>query len=315
MGDHQSLSWHCRVWAVKKSPDSWKFKPFGTHNIETMRIGANTLIWTAGFDQEHIPLLAEIKKHGFDVAELARFEWAGFPACEIRREAERLQLEIICCTAFTSREQSLVSDDAAARRNGVEFIKRAIDASAAVGARTLVGPFYSAVGYLPGRRRTADEWSRAVEALRELGEHAKKAEVTLAVEPLNRFETYFLNTAADGARLCAEVNHPNVGLLYDTFHAHIEEKDQGKAIRLVGSHLKHFHSCENDRGAPGSGQVDWPAVFAALRDIDYRGAMVIESFGYAIKELAAAACIWRDLAPSPDAIAWDGIGFLREHTQ
>ena len=144
-----------------------------------------------------------------------------------------------------------------------------------------------------------------------LGEYALAAQVTLAVEPLNRFETYFLNTAADGARLCADVNHPNVGLLYDTFHAHIEEKDQGNAIRTVGHHLKHFHSCENDRGTPGSGQVDWPSVFTALRDVNYQGALVIESFGYAIKELAAAACIWRDLARAPDSIAWDGIGFLR----
>ena len=278
-----------------------------------MRIGANTLIWTAGFDREHIPLLPRIKQHGFDLVELARFDWADFPAVEIRRELETIGLGAICCSAFTSRETSLISDDAEARRGGIDFVKQAIDNTAAVGAHHLVGPFYSPVGYLPGRRRTEDEWKRALEALAALGEYALKADVTLAVEPLNRFETYFLNTAADGARLCREVNHPNVGLLYDTFHAHIEEKDQGHAIRTAGHHLKHFHSCENDRGTLGSGQVDWPSVFTALRDVNYGGALVIESFGYAIKELASAACIWRDLAASPDLIAWDGIGFLREH--
>ena len=286
-------------------------KRFGAHNIKTMRIGANTLIWTAGFDREHIPLLTQIKEHGFDLVELARFDWADFPAAEIRRELETLGLGAICCSAFTSREKSLIGEDATARRAGIDFVKQAIDKTAAVGAHLLVGPFYSPVGYLPGRRRNEDEWNWAVEALAGLGEYALKADVTLAVEPLNRFETYFLNTAADGARLCREVNHPNVGLLYDTFHAHIEEKDQGNAIRMVGHHMKHFHSCENDRGVPGSGQVDWPSVFTALKDINYRGALVIESFGYAIKELAAAACIWRDLAASPDSIAWDGIGFLR----
>jgi D-psicose/D-tagatose/L-ribulose 3-epimerase len=108
------------------------------------------------------------------------------------------------------------------------------------------------------------------------------------------------------------VNHPNVGILFDTFHAHIEEKDQGEAIRSAGRHLKHVHACENDRGTPGSGQVNWSVVFAALRDINYQGALVIESFGYAIKELAAAACIWRDLAASPADIAWDGVAFLRK---
>jgi D-psicose/D-tagatose/L-ribulose 3-epimerase len=276
-----------------------------------MRIGANTLIWTAGFSREHIPLLAQIKEHGFDLVELARFDWTDYPATEIRRELERLDLGVSYCTAFGSKERSLVHEDAAGRRAGIDFMKQAIDNTAATGGTMLAGPFHSPVGFLPGRRRTGEEWKWEVEALHALGEYALKANVTLAVEPLNRFESYFLNTAADAARLCDEVNHPNVGILYDTFHAHIEEKDQGDAIRAAARHLKHFHSCENDRGTPGSGQVAWPKVFAALRDANYRGALVIESFGYAIKELAAAACIWRDLAASPDRIAWDGIGFLR----
>jgi D-psicose/D-tagatose/L-ribulose 3-epimerase len=276
-----------------------------------MRIGANTLIWTAGFSREHIPLLAEIKEHGFDLVEIARFDWTDYPAAEIRRELEKLDLGVSYCTAFGTRDKSLVHEDPSARKAGIEFMKQAIDNTAATGGRVLAGPFHSPVGHLPGRRRTGDEWKWEIDALSELGEYAERAEVILAVEPLNRFESYFLNTAADGARLCEAVNHPNVGLLYDTFHAHIEEKNQGEAIRGVSRHLKHFHSCENDRGTPGSGQVDWPAVFNALRDVGYEGALVIESFGYAIKELAAAACIWRDLAASPSDIAWDGIGFLR----
>ena len=223
-----------------------------------MRIGANTLIWTAGFGREHIPLLAEIKEHGFDLVELARFDWTDYPAREIRRELEKLDLGVSYCTAFGSPEKSLVHEDAIARRAGIDFMKQAIDNTAATGGQMLAGPFHSPVGYLLGRRRTANEWTWEVEALSELGEYAAESNVTLAVEPLNRFESYFLNTAADGARLCEEVNHPNVGLLYDTFHAHIEEKDQGDAIRTADRHIKHVHSCENDRGTPGSGQVDWP---------------------------------------------------------
>ena len=136
----------------------------------------------------------------------------------------------------------------------------------------------------------------------------------IAARVIKKHRGLFANQSFEpDRRVCNEVNHPNIGVLYDTFHAHIEEKDQGHAIRTVGHHLKHFHSCENDRGTPGSGQVDWPTVFTALRDVNYQGALVIESFGYAIKELAAAACIWRDLAASPDRIAWDGIRFLRSH--
>jgi D-psicose/D-tagatose/L-ribulose 3-epimerase len=276
-----------------------------------MKFGINTFIWTASFEKEHIPLLAPIKEHGFDVVELTRFEWDRFPATEIRRELERLDLGVTFCTAFGSRDLSLVSDVAAVRGAALIFMKRAIESVAEIGCNVLAGPFHSPVGYLPGRRRTADEWAREVDALRALGEVAARCNVKLGVEALNRFESYFLNTAADAARLCDEVAHPNIGILYDTFHANIEEKDQYEAIKTVARHLVHVHSCENDRGTPGSGHVEWNKVFAALREIDYRGAVVIESFGFAIKEIAAAACIWRDLAASPEAIAWDGLKFLR----
>lgn len=276
-----------------------------------MKFGINTFIWTASFEKEHLPLLAPIKEHGFDVVELTRFEWDHFPATEIRRELERLDLGVTFCTAFGSRDLSLVSDDAAVRGAALTFMKRAIEGVAEIGCHILAGPFHSPVGYLPGRRRTADEWAREVDALRELGEVAARCNVKLGVEPLNRFESYFLNTAADAARLCDEVAHPNIGILYDTFHANIEEKDQYRAIKTVARHLVHVHSCENDRGTPGSGHVEWDKVFDALREIHYQGAVVIESFGFAIKEIAAAACIWRDLAASPEAIAWDGLKFLR----
>jgi D-psicose/D-tagatose/L-ribulose 3-epimerase len=276
-----------------------------------MKFGINTFIWTASFEKQHLPLLGPIKEQGFDVVELTRFEWDHFPAADIRRELERLDLGVTFCTAFGSRELSLVSDDASVRQAALTFMKRAIENVAEIGCQVLAGPFHSPVGYLPGRRRTGSEWAREVDALRELGEVAARANVKLAVEPLNRFESYFLNTAADAARLCDEVNHPNIGVLYDTFHANIEEKDQYAAIHSVSRHLVHVHSCENDRGAPGSGHVEWPKVFQALREIGYQGALVIESFGFAIPEIAAAACIWRDLAPTPESIAWDGLRFLR----
>jgi D-psicose/D-tagatose/L-ribulose 3-epimerase len=168
------------------------------------------------------------------------------------------------------------------------------------------------VGKLVGRPRTKDEWKWAVAGLKAVGQTAEDLGVTIAVEYLNRFETYFLNTAGDGARLCDEVNHPRVGILADTFHQNIEEKHLGAAFRSLGRRLKHVHTCENDRGIPGSGNVQWQAVFEALRDLDYDGWLVIESFGFSIKEIAAAACIWRDLAPSPEAIAFEGVQFLKK---
>jgi D-psicose/D-tagatose/L-ribulose 3-epimerase len=150
-----------------------------------------------------------------------------------------------------------------------------------------------------------------VECYPAIGDTLAAHGVTIALEPLNRFETYFLNTAADAVKLCDEIDHPNVGILFDTFHANIEEKDVAAALRLTARHLKHVHTCENDRGIPGTGHVDWPGVFRALRETRYDGYLTIESFGFALGALSAAASIWRDIAPTPESIAFEGVEFLK----
>jgi D-psicose/D-tagatose/L-ribulose 3-epimerase len=275
-----------------------------------MKFGVNSLIWTAGFDRSHLPLLEKVKRQGFDGIEIARFGFDGFPAAEIRSALANAGLECTFCSALTG-SMSLVSAEAPVRRQARDFLARGIEVAAELGSSIFMGPFCAPVGYLPGRRRTEDEWRWAVEGLQSLGETLDKCGVTLTIEPLNRFETYFLNTAADGVKLCDEVGHPRVGIVFDTFHGNIEEKDLGGAIRTLGKHLKHVHTCENDRGIPGSGHIEWRSVFSALRDVGYDGWLVIESFGSNIPEIAAAACIWRDLAPSSDAIAAEGVKFLK----
>ena len=191
-------------------------------------------------------------------------------------------------------------------------MQEVVKAAAEAGARIVAGPLYSPVGYLPGRRRTRDEWKWAVEGHQSLGDTLSRHNVTMAIEPLNRFETFFLNTAKDAAALATEINHPNVGVLFDTFHANIEEKDIGAGYRTVGAHLKHVHACENDRGIPGSGHVEWKNVFQALRDVHYDGWLTIESFGFALPNLSAAAAIWRDIEATPESIAVEGVKFLKK---
>lgn len=275
-----------------------------------MKFGVNTLLWTAGFDRAHLGLLDKVRGMGFDGIEISRFEFDGFPAAEIRRAVADAGLEATFCSALTG-SLSLVSEEAGVRRQASDFLRRGVETAAELGASVFMGPFCAPVGYLPGRRRTEEEWKLAVEGLQGLGEALDGAGVTLVIEPLNRFETYFLNTAADAARLCDEVAHPRVRIALDTFHANIEEKSIGGAVRALGSRLGHVHACENDRGIPGSGHVEWSEVFAALRQIGYQGWVVIESFGAHIPEIAAAACIWRDLAPSADELAGQGVRFLR----
>ena len=275
-----------------------------------MQIGVNTLLWTAGVTEAHLPLIGKAKELGLDGIELATFDFASFPAAAARRELEAQGMPGILCSALVAG-MSLATDDAALRARTVEFLQSGVRATAEAGLSLFIGPFCSAVGYLPGRRRTDEEWKRCVDGLQQLGAYAQGFGVRVAVEPLNRFETFFLNTAADALRLCEEVAHPNIGVLYDTFHANIEEKNQATAIRLLGKHIFHVHTCENDRGIPGSGPIDWPGVIGALKEIGYDDWLVIESFGPGIKEIAAAACIWRDLAARPEDIPVIGAANLR----
>jgi D-psicose/D-tagatose/L-ribulose 3-epimerase len=275
-----------------------------------MKYGVNAFIWTANFGAADLPILPAIREHGFDGVEAPIFDAASFPADVIRKGMEEHRLECTVCTVLPNGAH-VGSGDPDIRRKTVSHLSDCIKAVAEAGSKILAGPLYSPVGYLPGRRRTADEWKWAVEVFKGLGPVAARHGVTLCIEPLNRFETYFLNTAADAAALCDAIDHPNVGILFDTFHANIEEKDIGQGYRTVARHLRHVHTCENDRGAPGSGHVEWDSVFAALREAGYDGWLTIESFGFALGGISAAASIWRDLAPTPDSIAWDGIQFLK----
>jgi D-psicose/D-tagatose/L-ribulose 3-epimerase len=276
-----------------------------------MKFGVNTLIWSTEFDHSNFPLLPTIKGAGFDGIEVPLLRPAEFAGSDIRKATDANGLECNVCTVLVDG-LSLICEDANVRRKTRLHLQNVVKAAAESGARIVAGPIYSPVGYLPGRRRNVDEWKWAVEGCQSVGETLVANDVSLAVEPLNRFETYLLNTAADAAALAEQIGHPNIGVLFDTFHANIEEKNIAAGVRTVGRHLKHVHACENDRGIPGSGHVEWGDVFHALRDLKYDGWLTIESFGFALGELSAAAAIWRDIESTPDSIAFEGVQFLKK---
>jgi D-psicose/D-tagatose/L-ribulose 3-epimerase len=276
-----------------------------------VRFGVNTLLWTAGFDESNLPLLGRIKAWGFDGVEIARFSFDGFPAAKIRQALADEGLGCTMCSALTG-SLSLVTEDGNLRAQTLDFLRQGIETAAELGASIFMGPFCTAVGYLPGRRRTQDEWTRAVESFRALGPALDACQVTLAHEPLNRFEAYFNNTAEDALALFDEAGPARLGVMVDTFHSNIEAKNTANTVRNVARRLVHFHASESDRGVPGTGQVHWRETLSALKQVDYDGWITIESFGSTIPEIAAAACIWRDLAPSVETIATDGLRFLRE---
>ncbi|MBV9083812.1 MAG: sugar phosphate isomerase/epimerase [Acidobacteriaceae bacterium] len=275
-----------------------------------MKFGVNTFIWSDRFDKRHAALLPALKQAGFDGVELPLVDLHPSYDRDIRAALEQNQLECTFCSVIPGG-LSVIDEDAGIRRKTKQHLEDCVRTAAEMGGRLIAGPLYSPVGYLPGRRRTRDEWKRAVESFQQLGPMLDNYGVTLAIEPLNRYETYFLNTVSDAVLLCREIGHPKVGILFDTYHANIEEKNIADALRQAGSYLKHVHSCENDRGIPGSGHIEWPAIVEALRQLRYEGWLTIEGFGFSLGALSAAASIWRDLAPEPGAIAFEGLRFLR----
>jgi D-psicose/D-tagatose/L-ribulose 3-epimerase len=199
------------------------------------------------------------------------------------------------------------------RKHSLEHLLRCIDTAAAAGARLIGGPVYAPNGYLPGRRRTDDEWSWAVECIQSLGDALDATSMTLSIEPVNRSESFFLNTAAEAKAFCEAVGHSRVGVTVDTFHANIEEKRLDLAVESLGSHLAHIHVSENDRGLLGSGHVDFASLIAALNRMNYSGYLMIEGFGYSSAEPDALGALWGDLSVTPDDIAFKGADFLRSH--
>ncbi len=275
-----------------------------------MKLGVNTYIWSAAYDESVEQVLPKIKEHGFSGIEFPIFRPREVFPARIRKALEANDLE--CNTAGVFLDGlSLISSDPAIRVKSVQRLEELIAVSAECGSKVLAGPLYSPVGYLPGRRRTTDEWLWAIDGLQQVGETLMEHDVTLAIEPLNRFETFFLNTATDAALLCDQVGRNNIGILFDTFHANIEEKDIAAGLLTIGKHVKLIHASENDRGTPGSGHVAWNDLFAAIRTLSYEGWLTIESFGFALGELSSAASIWRDIEVTPSAIAFEGVRFLQ----
>lgn len=273
-------------------------------------LGVNLMVWNGQVGAAELALLPQIKEMGYDSVELPVFAADAFDIPTVKRA---LQAQGLACTVSTALPAAVNLIDADRRAAGVAYLEAIINVAAGVGATVVCGPLAAPVGERRGRGYTQAEWDSCVLGLQAAGKSAADQGVTLALEPLNRFETFMVNTIADGVRLVEQVNNPAVGLLLDTFHMHIEEKSSAAAIRLAGRHLKHFHASENDRGTVGTGQVAWPSVFGALQAISYEGQIVVESFGHAIQELAGAACVWRPLAASPEALAQGSLTYLRKH--
>ena len=277
-----------------------------------MKFGVNTLVWCLPFTTKHMHLIKKVADFGFDAIELTPGDqYEELDPDIIRGELERYNLEVTLCASF-SAETDISHKDQSIRENGIQFMEEFLSWSSKLGAKIIGGPLYSELGkkrYLPADERKAER-SRAVDSLKRIGELALKKEIYIAIEPLNRFETDMVNIAEQAFSMCEEIDNPYIKMMLDTFHMNIEEKKLGDAIRLSSKHLVHFHTCCNDRGIPGSGHIPWDEVVEALKEIQYMGYGVIESFD--MGEVGAQTMIWRPLAPTLDDIAIQGLRFLRK---
>ncbi len=278
-----------------------------------MKFGMNLLLWTTEVSSEHDSVLEALAEMGFHSVEIPIFNLDDLAPYErLGKKLKALGLSSTAVTVMTP-EANPISPDPAVRKAAVARLEQVLQCCSAFGAEILCGPTHSAIGVFSGEGPTETEFKHGVETMSQAAERARVHGVMLGIEYLNRFENYFLTTAADTAKFVRAVNHPYLKMMYDSFHAHIEEKNQGKAILSCSAETIHVHVSENDRGIPGTGQVEWRSFFEALEQTGFDGCLTIEAFGRALPALAAATRVWRDLFPDPLGLCKEGLAFIKKN--
>lgn len=276
-----------------------------------VKFGVHLFLWAERFDLSAIKLIKKAKDLGFEGVEIPLMELDVIDVEKTKKELKQYGVTALGSMGLP-QNLDISSSDAATRERGIEHMKRSIEIISELGGDCINGVIYTAWGKITGKPRTEEEWKYSVDSLKKICQYAKKYGVTLGIEPVNRFETYFINTASDAVKLAKDVDEPNIKVHLDTFHMNIEEKNFYQPIKDTGSMLWHMHCCENDRSIAGTGHVDWDGVFRALSEINYDRWIVVESFTQDMEKIAASTAIWRKMAPSADALASEGLRFLKK---
>ena len=280
------------------------------------KFGVDTFIWSEDFSEKDLWVIPKAKELGFEVLDIAISHPENFPTSSVKKKVEEVGIEVVTTTTL-GEKTNLISPDPNIRAQGIKHMKLLVDINVELGSKIIGGVNYAAWGYLPGRPRTEEEWNWSIAAMREIAEYAReKSDLIIAVEPVNRFETHFLNIAEDAVRYCREVGTGNVKVHLDSFHMIREETSFKGAVETCGKeYLGYVHVCENNRGIPGTGLVPWKEFFQALKDIGYQGPLVIESFDPSFKELNRQCAIWRKFADTGEELAVKGLQNLKAIAQ
>ncbi|MEM7370217.1 MAG: sugar phosphate isomerase/epimerase family protein [Bacteroidota bacterium] len=270
----------------------------------------NLLLWTTDINEDLYPILEQIKAVGFDGVEVPIGDEGDHNYKNLGKKLRELDLGCTCVTSIFE-DGNPASPDPAIRAKAVEQMKWRIDMGAAMGAEVICGPYHSAFAYFSGEPPREEERKWSAEVMRKAAEYAGTTGVILTPEALNRFECYLYNTLADISTLVEAVDHPNLRMIYDTHHAHIEEKSASDNIQKYAPLISHVHISENDRGTPGSGQVNWEETFQALQEVGYDNWLTIEAFSRNKAEFASNINVWRNFEPSLNEVYEQGYGFIK----
>jgi D-psicose/D-tagatose/L-ribulose 3-epimerase len=278
-----------------------------------MRFGINTFLFTSPFTNESTALFKTFKKWGFDTVEIAIEDPAHIDPAFVKAELDKAGLVCGSACACLGPDRDLRGTPEA-QKNAMDYMTKMLDQMVVLDCPSLIGPVYSSVGRAEAvpPSEYKKQWKTVVKNLKTLCKYAEKRGRQICMEPLNRFETDFINTVDQALKMIADVDSPVLKIHYDTFHLNIEEKFQPDAVKRCGKLLGHFHACGCDRGTPGNDHIDWDGIAQALKKVKYDGDVVIESFTQDVKVIAKAAAIWRQMEPSRDEIAVKGVKFLKK---
>ena len=277
-----------------------------------MKFGINTYLFSSPFTNDSVSFFPQFKEWGFDFVEIAIEDPANIDPIFVKESLDENELECRSVCAATGPGRDL-RGNRKEQVTSMEYLEALIDIAPVLGSDLVVGPLYSSVGRAEyvSEEDHAKQWATVISNLKELTTYAKEQKVRLAIEPLNRYETDFINTCEQAMHLIADVNSDALFVHLDSFHMNLEEKDPALAILKAGNKLALLHASGSDRGTPGGDQINWDRIFAALEKVNYQGDIVIESFTPDVKIIAKAASIWRKFEPSKEDIAIEGLKFLR----
>jgi D-psicose/D-tagatose/L-ribulose 3-epimerase len=276
-----------------------------------MKIGMNLLLWATFVDDEHIGVLEKIKVAGYDGVEIPIFEGDDAHYQRLRKTLDRIGLQTTA-VAICTPEANPISPDPSVRKRAAERLKGIVRRAALLGSDVLCGPMHQPLGVFSGSGPTEDELNRAAEVHRQVADEAQQHNVKIALEYLNRFECYFLNTAAATSAYVKRVNHPSFKMMFDSFHANIEEENLPKAYTGAAAEIAHIHISNNDRGVPGRGHINFDELFRVIKASGYNGWLTIEAFGRALPDLVEPTRVWRDFFQSPDEVVTEGYRLIKE---